>query len=214
MVIMKTIKVRRTSFRELNQSKLANYADNVVKKTTGKPDYDVIRTLLDQLNTVNTVYTVSLGDALSRDKAAVVAKTDDKKAVLAALEQIATGLEMNANGSELYVVRAGMEVHKQRTVHTSEMPPVTDLVLEATLIAGQMLVKFKYPASYRRQVETFAVEWSADNGQTWTNGTYKNAVRITVSDLPNRTEVIVRVRALGSRERKSPWTVSNTAFVL
>jgi hypothetical protein len=124
---------------------------------------------------------------------------------LNALGEVATGVENNANGSETYVVDAGFEVHKPRTNHTGELPPPADIVGKSNGLTGQAVLRFHYPKALRQQIENFAVEWSPDGESNWQNGTYRNGTNILVTDLPSRSDVHLRVRAIGTRSRKSIW---------
>jgi len=207
-------RVKRSAWRTLRQDDLPVYADNVLTKTA-KPEYDPVRDSLTALTTVNVTLKQSLANALTRDRAAVAYKDIVLKQFFACMEKVASDLEYHANGSEMYIINAGMEVHKSRSNHTAELVPSANLVVESTGIPGQALLKFHYPKSLRKQVETFAVEHSHDVKATWQNGVYRNSMRILVDGLPSRQEVFFRVRALGTRGRKSPWTFTdNGVFVV
>ena len=59
----------------------------------------------------------------------------------------------------------------------------------------------------------YAVEYSADNGATWTNGTYSNRRTFTVNNLPAGRDLKIRIRVLGTKARHSAWSELLTAAV-
>lgn len=210
------LKVSRYAWRRLGQSDLETFAANVVTKTNGIAAYDPIRAQLLALDTINKKFVTALQAALSRDTAAVYQKDLIKQEVYRALDDVALGLELNANGDAMYILNTGMDIYRERSSHEQEsLAAPTRLTAENTGNVGEALLIFDYPKSNRTQVETFCVEYSIDGKATWQNGAYGNRTRIILRDLPSRTEIYFRVRALGTFSRKSPWTQSEVgAFIL
>lgn len=206
MTLLPNVRVRRTAWRDLRQDALPAYCENVVAQTTGKAAYDPIRTSLENLATKTATFNQSLADAINRGRQAVAYKDVVKKELYSVLDTVANGLESNANGDELYIINAGMEVRRAPRKHTGELLPVTKVTAKSTGLPGQVILQFRCPKQQRKQVETFAVEWSEDHFVTWTNGTYQNSQRIMMEGLPPKKEVAFRIRCLGTRGRKSPWS--------
>lgn len=213
-MVTKPVQVRRTSWRSLRQDALSAYAENVLDKTNGQPPYQPLHALLTTLSNLHKTYNECLAKAMGRDRAAVAYKDEIKSQLYNALDEVATGLEMNAKGEEMYVLNAGMEIHKRRTSHTGTLLPPEELTARSNGLTGQAQLNFKCPRQQRRQVETFAVEWRTTGQAEWKNGTYRNAKRIVINGLPERTDVEFRVRCLGTRGRKSDWSEVATAFVV
>lgn len=209
----KNLKVRRSSWRDLRQDALPAYTENVLNKTANNPAYHPLQALLNTLSSLNQTYADCLAAAMGRERAAVAYKNEIKSQLYGTLEEVAVGLEANAKGDEMYILNAGMELHRSRTNHTGQlMPPVK--LSAAPGLSGQAELRFLCPRGQRTQVETFAVEWQAVGEAAWHNGTYRNAQRILVEGLPQRQDVRFRVRCLGTRGRKSEWSEVATAFVV
>jgi hypothetical protein len=213
MVVLK-LKVSR-KYRRLKQAALKDFAQNVIDSTNNKPQYDVIHDLVTVLAAKTANYQTWLTAAEGGSFAAVAKKDEAKVEVYQALDGVATGLELNGNGTDVFIIEAGMKPHKTPVRHEGDLAVPYEVSVSGTGIGGQLLVIFKYSKEDRSQVTTFAVEYMEENSGAWINGTYENSQRITLKDLPRRKNVKVRLRALGTRGRKSPWTEGEVgAFVL
>jgi hypothetical protein len=56
------------------------------------------------------------------------------------------------------------------------------------------------------RVRTYALEYSADQGQTWVNGFYHNRRFFSVDNLPPTRDLLIKVRAIGLNGIKSVWS--------
>lgn len=212
MTIVK-LKVRRSAWRVLTQNKLPNYANNVVLSTAGKEAYSPLRDRLENLAAKSKALSNVLDEVGSKGSVYKEKKKLAIQALYAALESVAVALEENAT-DELYILEAGMSLQKTGTRHDSDLLPVYKLTAQSNGQKGQAILEFICPLDQRSQVQTFAVEWSDDNGITYHNGTYKNAERILVKDLPNRKDIIFRVRCVGTHGRTSEWSDIAGTFVI
>lgn len=212
-MVLKPVKVRRSAWRKLRQDSLPAYIDNVLAKTADKAAYEPVKVLLETLAALNKTYIECLAAAVSRERAAVAYKDEIKAQVYRSLDEVANGLEKEAKGEEMYIINAGMSVHKRQSRHTGPLLPPTGLKA-TTGLPGQMSLQFDCAKEQRAQVETFAVEWRPLGTDVWKNGTYRNAKRITVKELPHRTDVEFRVCCLGTRGRKSKWSGTASDFVI
>ncbi len=207
------LKVRRSAWRVLIQSKLPNYANNVVTSTKDKEAYQPLKERIANLENKSK----ALSDILDEvgGKGAVYQKKKQLaiEALYAALESVAIALEENAI-DELYILEAGMSLQKTGSRYDNDLLPIYKLTAQSNGQKGQAILDFICPPEQRSQIQTFAVEWSEDGKVTYHNGTYKNAERILVTDLPNRKDLLFRVKCIGTHGRTSDWSDTAETFVL
>ena len=79
-------------------------------------------------------------------------------------------------------------------------------------IRGEAILTFKVLEPSR--VRSNALKYSADNGETWHNGTYSSSTTIRLKGLPSRQALLFRVCSLGTYQRKSAWTEAVEGFVV
>lgn len=207
---MKMIVLRRALIN-VRQDQLVTLAENVVQRTASVAAYQPLAAALAELAARIPTYKEALAAARDRGLTAIAIKNQARAALLAALDAVADGLDLNAGGDPLYVLNAGMPVRAQRRRNAGEMAPPAGLQARPTGQPGEVLVSFRLPN--RAAVQSNAVEHSVDGGQTWKNGAYNSATRFVVSKLPSRQEILLRVRSMGARGRESAWTAPVTVFV-
>ena len=139
------------------------------------------------------------------------AKNVAKQELLLALKGLADAIDCYAKGDETYIVNAGFELQKKPEAFTGPLLAPTDLVVKSNGKPGQLIVSYKI--SQRKHVKLTAVEWSKDK-VNWQNGTYQSSTRFVLNGLPSKSDISIRLCALGNSKRKSIWTEPVTASVL
>lgn len=204
-------RISRSHYHALRQDELANYAGNIVARCMGNPAYAAQEPLLGELQTAIQTYNEALVAARSRAIDSVATKRQARKKVLDLLDRIVHSLEFDAP-DELHVINAGMRPIARRQIRTADLPAPVALQVLPTGNRSEILLQLTLPDP--RQVQTNAVEYSADHGEHWTNGTYSKRSRILLTGLPSRQELLFRVRSIGTRGRVSAWSAPVAQIVL
>ena len=128
------------------------------------------------------------------------------------LDRITDLLNFHHNGQETWVINAGMDVIREKMTNLADLQPPTNLQVLSRGIRGEAILTFKVLEPSR--VRSNALEYSADNGETWHNGTYSSSTTIRLKGLPSRQALLFRVCSLGTYQRKSSWTEAVEGFVV
>ncbi len=204
--------ILKKAYKDLTQSALASFADNVVKRMSSKPEYQAYSADVTLLGQQLAQYTEALARAVNRGTDNVALKEEIKVALLQTLDRITDQLNLHHTGLESWGINAGMEVMRERAIVTGDIQPPMNLQVLSRGIRGEAILTFKVLEPNR--VRTNGAEYSVDNGETWNNGTYSTGSTIKLKGLPSRQAILFRVCSLGTYQRKSAWTEAVEAFVV
>ena len=164
------------------------------------------------LGTQLAAYTEALAKAVNRGTDNVTLKEEIKFTLIQTLDRITDQLNLHHTGLESWGMNAGMEVMREKVLPSSDLQPPSNLQVHSRGIRGEAIITFKVLEPKR--VVNNGAEYSADNGQTWHNGTYSSASTIHLKGLPSRQSLLFRVCSLGTYQRKSAWTEAVEGFVV
>jgi hypothetical protein len=204
-------KVLRGAFQRVGQAQLTVYVDNVVKRTLNHPNYTAVQAqvtaLADDLQAFNNALTAALRGGVSD----TVNKDLAKAKLLGSLNAFCTAIEQQPQADAAFIANAGLSTWNGRQGDSGEIAPPRSIQVKSTGLRGQVQVTISDP----KVVGTlnYAVEYSADNGANWTNGTYNSRRIFTVNNLPPSRDLKIRIRVLGTKARHSAWSELVTAAV-
>ena len=205
------VKVLRAAFQRISQTQLTVYVDNVVKRTLNQPNYAAVQTqvtaLADDLQAYNNALTAALRGGVSD----TVNKDLAKAKLLSSLDALCTAIEQQPLADMAFIAGAGLSTRNSRQGDSGEIAPPRSIQVKSTGFRGQVQVTISDPKA--AGTLNYAVEYSADNGATWTNGTYSSRRSFTVNNLPAGRDLKIRIRVLGTKARHSAWSESLTAAV-
>jgi len=204
--------ILKKAYKTLTQTALVSFADNVYKRMSSRPEYQMYSADITLLNQQLTQYADALSKAVNRGTDNVILKEEAKTALMQTLDRITDQLNLHHTGQESWGTNAGMEVMREPISSNSDLQPPGNLQVLSRGIRGEAILTFKLMEPSR--VINNALEYSLDQGNSWQNGTYSSASVIKMKGLPSRQVVLFRVRSLGTYQRASAWTESVEAFVL
>ncbi len=195
-----------------NDAKLAQFAHNIWARMSDNPRFAGIKPLVDtQLKQNLDAFVAVVQEAADGSRVKHAEKRARRKELLDVLETLAGQVSTLAAGDDSVILDAGFSVRPKPT--RRELPDigqVQGLHVSTGIRPGEVLLSF--PGVPRALV--YAAEWSADDGQTWQNGTYSSARRTQLGGLPQRAELLFRVTAIGAGQRKGAPSIPVRQFVI
>ena len=200
-------KVNRTYYKKLSQSGLSVFALATVNKTKGIAEYKDLADSVLGLEEKATAYATALQEAELGGRDRVLKKNFAKKEVLAAMDDLANGMDFFSKGSIAFFTQSGLPLQNGAVQHTGELAPPLKFSAAATGVPGVVELRYEIVADQRSSVNSIGVEWSIDNGVTWQNGKYGSTKsKMTLTGMPSRQLVLIRIHCLGTRDRVSNWS--------
>ncbi len=204
--------ILKKAYKNLNQTALASFADNVFKRMSTKPEYQAYASDITTLGQQLAQYTEALSKAVNRGTDHVAMKEEIKASLIQTLDHITDQLNLHHTGLESWGINAGMEVAREKMATAADLNPPSNLQVLSRGIRGEAILTFKVLEPTR--VRNNGAEFSLDNGATWSNGTYSTSSTIRLKGLPSRQVILFRVCSMGTYQRKSAWSEAVEAFVL
>lgn len=196
---------------DLNDAELAQFAHNVWSRMTDHPRFAGIKSLVDaELKPKLDAFIAVVQEAADGSRVKNAEKRVQRQSLQETLELVAGHLSMLAGGEASVILDAGFSVRpKTGRRELSDMGQVQRVQVLAGSRPGEAQLRFEGVSRAR----VYAAEWSADEGQTWQNGTYSTAQRTVLSGLPTRSELLFRVTAIGAGQRKGAPSIPVRWFV-
>jgi hypothetical protein len=201
---MGSTKISRQHFRRLPQAQLAIFTENVVTRLKNNPVYSALQTQVAALETTDQQFSAALAAARSGGRAAIVAKDQLREQIFAQLNTLADALDVLAQGNELMLVNAGFEVKNNMTRSPKVLNAPQVIRANSTGRIGEVQVYLSDESP--NWVRQHGIEISSDGGATYQNGHYDSRTRFVLTNLPREKNVMLRFRALGRGDLKSPWS--------
>jgi hypothetical protein len=196
----------------LQEDKLLIFSINVHTRITENSAFSTISEEDKKaLGDANTAYENLLKKAVKGSTLDTANKNAGKElVVIGLLNKIAQTVNVIANGEEPVILLAGFEVRKQAARREADPSPITDLVVQPMLVAGEVHCKWTKSADSNKT----AFEWTEEvEPRQWHNGEYSDGGKLLIKGLPSKKNVLIRARALGSGNRKSEWSEALPVFV-
>ena len=168
--------ILKKAYKTLSQTGLISFADNVFKRMSTKPEYQAFTPDITLLGQQLTQYSEALSRAVNRGTDNIALKEEIKVLLIQTLDRITDLLNLHHTGLDSWGVNAGMEVARVRVSNNSDLQPPTSLQVLSRGVRGEAILTFKLLEPKR--VINSAVEYSVNNGETWSNGSYSTSTTI------------------------------------
>ena len=106
---------------------------------------------------------------------------------------------MIADDDESLIFEAGFRLRRRNTRRSEAgLEKGSGARVKAGLLPGEAILRYNAVSGARM----YAIEWSTDNGAHWQNGIYSTTLRAFITGLPIRQDILLRVYAIGTGQRK------------
>lgn len=179
---------------------------DIVTQMTGNANYTTPAPTLASITTKANALEAALGTQATAQQAAKTATTNletKEGEADAAISSLSNYVWETSGGDEAKIQTAGMSLRAPKTPTTS-LPAPQGLTATAGDDEGELdLVWEPVPKSKGYEVQT-----SPDpvTGTSWAFAETSSASKTTLDGLPSGSKIWVRVRALGPKKIKSPWS--------
>ncbi len=196
----------------LNDAGLAQFAVNVWTRMTDAPRFAGIKTQTDNnLKPALDRFAAVVQEAADGSRVKIAEKKMRRAELVEVLETLAGHVSIIAGSDPSILLEAGFSVRgKSGRVAGADIGQVQGLQVTAGARSGEAVLTFD-PVP---RALVYAAEWSADNGQSWHNGTYSSARRTLLQGVPARSDVAFRVTAIGAAQRKGAPSAMVSQFIL
>ena len=207
------LKVKRSAFKTLRQGGLVAFVSNVINRMSERPEYAAFTAKVQVLKQQKDAYIAALADSAQGGSDRIITRREAQAALMLTLNQLAEDLDYNHTGPESWVSNAGFSAVDVRTgTRLGSMQPPANIRAIPQTVSGELELRYELPDP--KAVRNTGLEFSTDNGETWTNGTYSSGSVMKVKGLPARQAVIIRLRSIGTLQRMSGWSESMELFLL
>ncbi|MBL7813905.1 MAG: fibronectin type III domain-containing protein [Saprospiraceae bacterium] len=199
---MKTVVL--SAFTKLGQDSLAVYAKNAITLMTEDPQFAPLSKEVGEAKKASDAFEIALANNINGGRTATIEKDKCKSNMLQQLKNLATLVDLMANGDEAIVMAAGFDVRKSANSYTSlDAPNVLKLVNETkaglvTFNLSKVLGANIYGIERRIKIE--------NEDSPWVNGDYTSSRKRSIEDLESGKTYQFRFRAIGSKGLVSPWS--------
>lgn len=196
----------------LNDAELAQFAVNVWTRMTGMPRFAGIKAETDNnLKPVLERFAAVVQEAADGSRIKIAEKKLRRNELVDVLETLAGHVSIIAGSDPSILLEAGFSVrNRSGRIAAADIGQVQGLQVTPGPRSGEAVLTF---APVPRAL-VYAAEWSADNGQSWHNGTYSSARRTLLQGVPARSDVSFRVTAIGAAQRKGAPSTVVSQFIL
>lgn len=198
-------------YKSYTDDQLRSHQVDVVTATYDEPAYAGVQLQAEEVKIAGVEFTTACTNAAYGGTTLISTKNSKRAVLLEKLDNLGTALQLTVKDDLTYITNAHFSVKQQGQRSTEPLPdPVLDFVQRGVL-EGTVDGKVK---ALPKGVKAIAVEYSADGGLTWQNGTYSTGLKFSLSGLDSRKEYRVRVRYHGTFQRTSNPSVEMPVFVL
>ena len=198
------------AFKKYTQAELMEFAKIVHLMMTADAQFSTLKAFLDALLVAIKAYETAIGNAAINDSTAVIKEKGHKKDELnEVLARGADKVEELANGDEEVVLASGYKLIEKSKPLTELAPPVGLKAIDIVGKPGVVQFSWKRP----KGAKSFVIETLTLDETVWQGGVYTMAVSKTITGLKSGTYTTLRVRAVGTNELLSEWSVEITVLV-
>lgn len=192
-----------TSYQTYSDPRLDVKAQSIIGALTGNTNFPETVPTLASFTTVAGNFTDALTLAASRDKVAVSAKNDARKALLDALRLLATNVQSLAEGDRTKLVSSGFDLNAE-TGGSSLLPP-QDFTMSDGNSSGEMKFMVSAVAGAKSYLFEYTLEPLTDDSVWISKATTKR--EFVFSNLPVGKRIYGRVTVVGTKDREITSTV-------
>ena len=134
----------------------------------------------------------------------MLAKKLGQKKLVDQLDVVSDALEELAAADLQMIADAGFIIQfPTRQRYTGALPAPTVLRAGSTGKHGEVRVVLK--DTYPEAVLTHCIEYSSDQGQSWSNGFFHNRQNFVIEDLPYSPNLWLHIKSVGQGNTVSKW---------
>lgn len=195
---------------KLSEPALIPFSANISKRITDQPEFSSLKERGQALQLKVELFANAMQAAADGSRTKLAEKNMCKKELLKQLEETAAHVNALANGNEALVLMSGFNIRRKPVQQREgDLSQVTRVQGRPGKQPGEVILEFDAVPNAR----IYAAEWSADNGETWHNGFYPTSRRAVLQGLPVRQDLLFRVCAIGSGQRKGQHSDPLRLFV-
>lgn len=180
---------------------------DIVTQMTGNANFTTPNPALTVITTRANALESALGTQATAQQAAKTATTNldnAEKLADAAVDSLSNYVWETSGGEEAKIQTAGMSLRAPRTPTTSLEAP-QNLAVTAGDNEGELDAVWE---PNKKATGGFEIQISVDpfTSTSWQHADNSTSSKITLTGLPSGSKIWVRVRALGPKKIKSPWS--------
>jgi hypothetical protein len=192
------------AFTKLGQDGLSTYTNNVISEMTTDPQFAGLDKPVAALKQIYDAYVVALANNVNGGRVATMEKNKCKKDLTQQLSNVATLVDLLANGDDSIVMSAGFDVRKDVNSYEALVAPDV-LKITNESIAGLVTVQLGRVVGATNYGVEKRIKTAAEDA-AWQNGEYSSALKFQVSELTSGKTYQFQFRAIGNKGLVSPWS--------
>jgi hypothetical protein len=208
---MEITKIRKTAYQLLSQAELSTYAQNVANNCVSGT-FESVRAEVNAVRAASEAFATALAAARSKDTVKVGIKNEKQTELINALNTLVNAVEAMPEFSTVILLEAGFSPYKRRSNSTGDLENPSIVRAESTGKRGEL--KIEVEDTNGEAFKQFCFEYSTDQGRVWHNGRYSGRRSFVWNNLPASSDVQLRCRVTGTRDRISDWSAVYVAAVL
>lgn len=207
-------KIYRTLYKKLKQGDVPPFVKSILLKMKDNDAYPNLEDIIAQLEAALEIYEAALAASKSGDKQKIADKDIAKATLLSLLDELSDGVEFFGKKEMTYFLGTGLPLQTKPTSHAGvTMKVPLDFVVKSNGQPGGVQVTYRIDKSQKNLCKMVGYEWSLDL-ENWHNGDYGTKLKFDVVNMPSNQKIYVKIRAIGTDGRTSPWTEPGSTSVL
>lgn len=198
------------AFKKANDSELSVFAADVVSKTAGNDRYAAEQTQVEAVNAAQQVFEQAIYRASDGGRSLILIRRNKRVELELELSKLAKMLELHVDETADFFTETGFELRKKAVSNRGPLDQPVLRALRQGVLSGTLEGEVE---NFPKGVRQIGVEFSTD-GQSWRNGTYSTGKRFVLENLNPKLEYKVRIKFIGTYQRKSDWSDPLSAFVM
>lgn len=195
-----------------SDSGLAQFAMNVLGRMKDNPKFNAIQDPLvsKDLNGLVNRYNLALQEAADGSRTKIEEKRVVREQLVDTLHLVARHLSILSGGQGALILEAGFDVRRHVTASVPVLEQVSGLKASQSGPGAEVVLTYNGVP----QARMYVAEWSADDGKTWQTGSFSTSTRCVLQGLPPRQDALIRLTALGSKQRRGAPSIPLRFFVV
>ena len=197
------------AFKSLPQSEILVFANTVFQKMTDDIQFVAFKASVDAMELVRKAYSDALTAASTKDPVLTILKNNKRKELDEQLDDLADFVNTLAKGDKAIVLASGYNF-------IAEAKQITELLAPTGLkVANVQDQPGKVKVSWNEVKGTinYVVEMRVKGEEAWVSCAFSSARSVVLKDLKLGANIEFRVRALGTRNLMSDWSIVADVWV-
>jgi hypothetical protein len=185
-------------YHKLSDANLKVKSQNVVNSLTDNPSFPLTTPTIAQFTEFQTAYASALEKTLTGDRLLIELKNQARKILLEAMKQLATSVNLIANGDKALIISSGFDL-------TSLAEPVHDIDVSKLTISDGNPGELKFNCAKVEHAVSYVLEWTVEvptNTTNWHSQT-SSGREFILKNLESGTRIYARIRAIGPKGLES-----------